>query len=70
MGISEIITEAMRLKPQERYLIIEELVHSLDEPNKEIDNLWLQESIKRLAAYKSSSLKTVSYETVFGSAKN
>ena len=70
MGISEIITEAMRLKPQERYLVIEELVHSLDEPNKEIDNLWLQESIKRLAAYKSGSLNTVSYETVFGSAKN
>lgn len=70
MGISEIITEAMRLKPQERYMVIEELVRSLDEPDTKIDSIWLEESAKRLAAYQNGSVKTVSYEVVFGSSKN
>jgi putative addiction module component (TIGR02574 family) len=70
MSISEIITEAMRLKPQERYKVIEELVRSLDEPDTKIDSIWLKESAKRLAAYESDSIKTVSYEAAFDSSKN
>jgi putative addiction module component (TIGR02574 family) len=65
MSINEIINEALSLKPQERYMIIENLVKSLSQPNTEIDQLWIEESTKRVEAIKKGTLKTVSYEDVF-----
>ena len=67
MSLNEIISEALVLKPQERYLIIENLVKSLNQPNTEIDKLWIEESMKRVQAIKKGTLKTVSYEDVFSS---
>ena len=66
MSLPEIIEEAMHLKPQDRYIIIESLIYSLNSPDKEIDKIWIQESQKRLQAYKEGSIKTLSYEQVFG----
>ena len=66
MSANEIIKQAIDLKPQERYLIIESLVQSLNEPDKDIEKLWIEESQKRLNSYDSSTLKTVSFEDVFG----
>jgi hypothetical protein len=48
-------------------MIIENLVKSLNQPNTEIDKLWIEESKKRVEAIKNGSLKTVSYEGVFAS---
>ncbi|NEW59883.1 addiction module protein [Sulfurovum sp. bin170] len=67
MGLNEIISEALTLKPQERYQIIENLVLSLNQPNLAIDKLWIEESQKRLQAIKEGKLKTVSYQDVFAS---
>ena len=67
MNIQNIISEALHLKPQERYLLIENLIQSLNEPNMEVDDIWLEESKKRLKAYQQGQLKTVTYEQVFGS---
>jgi len=67
MSINEIISEALSLKPQERYMIIENLVQSLSQPNSEIDQLWIEESMKRVEALKNGSMKTVSYEEIFAS---
>ncbi|RXJ85356.1 addiction module protein [Arcobacter cloacae] len=65
MGTNEIIKEAINLKPQEKYLIIESLILSLNEPNKEIEKLWIEESEKRLEEYKNGNLETLSFEEVF-----
>ncbi|CAM3450488.1 addiction module protein [Arcobacter aquimarinus] len=65
MGTNEIIKEAINLKPQEKYLIIESLILSLNEPNKEIEKLWIEESEKRLEEYKNGNLETLSLEEVF-----
>lgn len=65
MGTNEIIQEAINLKPQEKYLIIESLILSLNEPNKEIEKLWIEESQKRLEEYKNGNLETLSFEEVF-----
>ncbi len=66
MSLPEIIEEAMNLKPQDRYIIIENLIHSLNKPDKEVDKIWIQESQKRLKAYKKGTIKTLSYDQVFG----
>lgn len=65
MGTNEIIQEAINLKPQEKYLIIESLVLSLNELDKDIEKIWIGESQKRLDEYKNGNLKTLSFEEVF-----
>jgi putative addiction module component (TIGR02574 family) len=65
MSLNEIIDEALHLKPQERYLIIENLINSLDEPNAQIDEAWIAESKKRAQAYKEGTLETLTYNQVF-----
>jgi len=65
MGTNEIIQEAINLKPQEKYLIIESLILSLNEPDKDIEKIWIKESQKRLDEYKNGNLKTLSFEEVF-----
>ena len=65
MGTNEIIQEAINLKPQEKYLIIESLILSLNEQDKDIEKIWIEESQKRLDEYKNGNLKTLSFEEVF-----
>ena len=65
MRTNEIIQEAINLKPQEKYLIIESLILSLNEPDKDIEKIWIEESEKRLNEYKNGNLKTLSFEEVF-----
>ena len=66
MSVREIISEALELKPQERYLVVEELIRSLDRPDPVIEQAWIDESLHRAEAYTKGELKTVSYEEVFG----
>ena len=60
------LSQALKMKPAEKFLIIEGLINSLDEPDKTIDEIWAIEAEKRLKAYKEGKLETVSYEAVFG----
>jgi len=57
------------MKPVDKYLIIEGLINSLDEPDKTIEEPWTIEAEKRLETYKQGKLKTLSYEEVFGSGE-
>jgi len=42
MNILHLMSEALHLKPQERYLLIENLIQSLNEPNMEVDEIWIE----------------------------
>jgi hypothetical protein len=66
MSINDIIDEALTLKPQEGYLIIEKLNDSLNVSNPEVEKAWIEESMRRSVAYERGELETVSYEEVFG----
>ena len=61
-----VLEKALRLKPQERFIVIDGLLLSLDEPDKKVDEIWAIEAEKRLAAYRSGKLKGVPFEKVFG----
>lgn len=56
---------ALKLKPEERFLIIEGLIKSIDEPDKKIDELWAEEADKRLKAYREGKLETIPVEEIF-----
>lgn len=65
MGSREILKQALKLKPEERFLIIEGLIESLDQPDKKIDEIWAEEAEKRLKAYRECKLEGIPIEDVF-----
>jgi len=65
MGNKDILDQALQLKPEDRFLIIEGLIMSLDEPNKKIDEIWAEEAEKRHKAYRVGKLEGIPLEDVF-----
>ncbi len=65
MGSKEILELSLALKPEERFMIIEGLLKSLDEPDKEIDEIWAEEAEKRLRAYRAGDLEGIPMEDIF-----
>ena len=61
-----LISQALQLKPAERFIIIEALIRSLDVPNPEIEERWAEEAQKRLAAYKEEKPGTITFDEMFG----
>ena len=61
-----LLKKALRLKPQDRFLLIDGLIRSLDEPDKSIDEIWSKEAEKRLKAHREGRTQGVSSESVFG----
>ena len=49
MQIDEIIQEALRLPAAARFEIVDQLMQSLDKPDPEIDRIWGEEAVRRLA---------------------
>lgn len=67
MGTKELLDEAMKLKPEERFSLVEGLIKSLDEPDKKLDEMWAEEAEKRLKTYRAGKLQGVPMEEVFKS---
>lgn len=62
--VENIIKEALTLKPAQKAKLIDELLSSLNESSKEIDELWAKEAEGRLEAYEQGRIKAVSLERV------
>lgn len=65
MSTKQILKEALKLKPEERFTLVEGLIKSLDEPDKKLDEIWAEEAEKRLRAYREGRLEGVPMEEVF-----
>lgn len=65
MDSKEVLEQALHLKPEERFLVVEGLLRSLDEPDQEIDAIWAEEAEKRLTAYRAGRLGGIAMEDVF-----
>ncbi len=62
MSNKEIIESALKLTPQEKLLIVDSILRSLDEPDKEIEEIWLQEAERRLKLFREGKLKGLTFE--------
>jgi len=60
----KIINEIMELSPSKKAEIIDKLLHSLDKPDKEIDEKWKKEVEDRIDAYEQGKIKSVSLDQV------
>ena len=65
MRSKEILEQAKDLKAEERFMIVEGLLKSLDEPDRKIDEIWAEEAAKRLNAYRNGRLEGVPMEEIF-----
>jgi len=65
MSTKELLDEAMKLKPEERFTLVEGLIKSLDEPDKRLDEIWAEEAEKRLKAYREGTLEGNTMEEIF-----
>jgi len=65
MSTKELLNEAMKLKPEERFTLVEGLIKSLDEPDKKLDEIWAEEAEKRLKAYREGRLEGIPMEEIF-----
>ena len=65
MGKNEILEQALHLKANDRFLLIEELLKSLDNPDENINKIWEEEANKRVNLYKNGKLETVNEKDFF-----
>ena len=62
MSIKE---EALALKPIEKLQLIDELLLSLDKPNKDFDEIWAEVVVKRIDAYDKGKILKIEAKEVF-----
>jgi putative addiction module component (TIGR02574 family) len=65
MSSKEILEQALKLKPDERFIVVEGLIKSLDEPDTSIDAIWAEEAEKRLKAYRAGVLEGIPMDEIF-----
>jgi len=65
MGSKDLLTEALKLSADEKFLVVEGLLKSLDTSNPAIENLWNEEAERRLQAYRNGKLQGIPMEEIF-----
>lgn len=62
MSTKELLDKVMKLKPEERFSLVDGLIKSLDEPGKKLDEIWPEEAEKRFKAYLVGKLEGITME--------
>ena len=65
MNTKELIDEAISLPVEERMLIVDLLLRSLNQPKAEIDKKWVEVAKRRLTEIKTGSVEAVPGKDVF-----
>lgn len=63
--MKELIEEVVSLPVEERAIVAESILRSLNPPESEIDRQWAQVAERRLAELRSGAVKPVPGEQVF-----
>lgn len=65
MNTKQLIDEAVSLPVEERALVIDSLLRSLNQPESQIDKLWASEAQRRLDELRSGHLEATPGDEVF-----
>jgi len=65
MKTEDLISEAVSLPVEERAIVVDSLLRSLNSTNTDIDEKWGKVAKKRLSEYRSGSVKGVPGNEVF-----
>ena len=66
MDSKKVLEYALALGPNEKFLVVEGILRSLDEPDASLDAIWGEEAEKRLVAYRERKLEAVPMGEIFG----
>ena len=69
LGTKEIVKEAESLPVEERAIVIDSLLRTLNPPDPEIDRKWIDVAKRRLAELRSGQVKAIPGEDVFARVK-
>jgi putative addiction module component (TIGR02574 family) len=61
-----LIDQALELPSSERVIVAEQILLSLDRPDKEIDAIWTAEAEDRIDAYEQGKIQAASIGEVLG----
>ena len=61
---NEILKDALNLRPAEKADLTDKLLSSLDNPDKQLDELWAREAEDRIEAYDQGKIKALSLNEV------
>ncbi len=70
MSTKELITETASLPVEERVLVIDSLLRTLNPPNPEIDRKWAAVAKRRLLELRSGQVKAIPGDVVFSKVWN
>ena len=65
MDSKKVLEYALALGPDEKFLVVEGILRSLDEPDASLDVIWGEEAERRLVAYRAGNLGAVPMEDLF-----
>ncbi|HGG58507.1 MAG TPA: addiction module protein [Gammaproteobacteria bacterium] len=65
MSAKQILEQALKLPPEDRFSVVEGLIKSLDAPDKSLDQIWAEEAEERLKAYREGRLEGIALEKIF-----
>ncbi len=57
--------QALKLKPEEKFVLVELLIKSMDEPDQKLDAIWADEAEQRLKAYRNGKLQGIPIGEIF-----
>jgi len=63
--LAKIEKDLLSMGPEDRALLVDSLLRSLEQPTAEIDNEWAREANLRLAELRSGQVKPIEGEEVF-----
>ena len=65
MTTKDLLAQALTLRPEDRFQLVEGILKSLDEPDLSLDAIWAEEAEKRIAAYREGRLEVIAMEDIF-----
>ena len=65
MNAEDILKETLKLSPQDRIVMVDGLLHSLDSQDPQIALCWAEEAERRLESYRAGGSRLVGMNEVF-----
>lgn len=65
MTNKDLLAQALTLRPEDRFQLVEGILKSLDEPDLSLDAIWAEEAEKRIQAYRDGRLEVITMEEMF-----
>ncbi len=65
MNTKELINEVVSLPVEERTLLVDSLLRSLNQPESEVDKKWASIAQKRLVEMKNGTIKSIPGDEIF-----